>query len=195
MTIGRPREFDTETALAAAMRYFWRYGYEATSLQNLLIAMSLSKSSFYQTYGNKNALFKQCLKYYQDTLSTQMAQQLSQADSGFQFIYDVFNGIVEEARVCDEPKGCLLMNSASEFSRRDPEITGLLAQGNNKFIELFHGAVKQAQQEGDIPSDKNSRSLAHFIINNIGGLRNLAKAGASQVVLKDIVATVMRTLM
>lgn len=45
MNIGRPLEFDPEQALDSALTVFWSQGYEATSLQNLLDAMALSKSS------------------------------------------------------------------------------------------------------------------------------------------------------
>ena len=57
MTTGRPRQFNEEQALEAAMEQFWAVGYEATSLQDLLRVMKLSKSSLYQTFGSKHDLF------------------------------------------------------------------------------------------------------------------------------------------
>jgi TetR/AcrR family transcriptional repressor of nem operon len=54
---GRPREFNVVVARDAAMQLFWTQGYEATSLNDLLSAMNLSKSSFYQTFESKHALF------------------------------------------------------------------------------------------------------------------------------------------
>ncbi len=62
MSIGRPLQFDPEQVLDAAMQVFWASGYDATSLQDLLQAMRLSKSSFYQTFGSKQQLFERCLR-------------------------------------------------------------------------------------------------------------------------------------
>lgn len=61
------------------MQLFWRQGYEATSLQDLLREMRLSKSSFYQAFGSKHALFGRCIDHYRDSLARGMQQQLEAA--------------------------------------------------------------------------------------------------------------------
>ena len=55
--MARPREFDEEQALLAAMQVFWRKGYDGTSIPDLLEATGLSRSSLYETFGDKAALF------------------------------------------------------------------------------------------------------------------------------------------
>jgi len=72
MSVGRPREFDLETVLESAMCAFWRRVYEATSLQDLLSVMKLSKSSFYQIFESKKSLFQRCVNYYHDDLCNRM---------------------------------------------------------------------------------------------------------------------------
>jgi TetR/AcrR family transcriptional repressor of nem operon len=68
MNLGRPLEFNPATVLDAAIEVFWRKGYVATSMLDLLEAMDLSKSSLYQTFGSKQKLFERCLARYTDWL-------------------------------------------------------------------------------------------------------------------------------
>lgn len=56
--MGRTKAFDEEAALAAAMRLFWQKGYGATSIGDLERAMALKRTSIYNTFGNKRALFQ-----------------------------------------------------------------------------------------------------------------------------------------
>ena len=71
-TMARPREFDATEALSKAMDVFWTKGYEATSLCDLLEAMDLSKSSFYDTFGSKHEVFLDTIRYYKKTMTAQI---------------------------------------------------------------------------------------------------------------------------
>ncbi len=85
MGLGRPIEFDPQQALDAAMHVFWQRGYEATSLENLLAAMDIGKSSFYQAYGSKPELFQKCLENYRDASVDRLRALLDQSASGKAF--------------------------------------------------------------------------------------------------------------
>ncbi|HEX9701827.1 MAG TPA: TetR/AcrR family transcriptional regulator, partial [Rhodospirillales bacterium] len=67
----RPREFETSEALNQAMQVFWTKGYEATSLADLIGAMNLSKSSFYDTFGSKHEVFLAAIEHYKQTVTCQ----------------------------------------------------------------------------------------------------------------------------
>ena len=64
--VPRPREFDEDVALDAAMRRFWADGFAATSVRDLGDAMGLGQASVYNAFGDKRALFIQCLDRYLD---------------------------------------------------------------------------------------------------------------------------------
>ena len=66
--MARPREFDEGTALEAAMACFWRRGYEATSMRDLVRSMGISGPSLYNAFGDKRALFRAALERYLDQL-------------------------------------------------------------------------------------------------------------------------------
>lgn len=194
MTAGRPKEFDTAQALDAAMHLFWRQGYEATSMQNLLETMRLSKSSLYQTFGSKQQLFQQCIEYYRRMMTTGLQQQLVEAASGREFIEQFYLSIVDSAKNPANRVGCLVMNTATELAQRDKDIGRLIQLGTESFADVFTEAVTRAQREGDISPDKDAEALGHFLVSNLSGLNTMVKAGAKQAVLTNIVKEIMRSL-
>jgi len=191
MSIGRPREFDTEQVLDAAMQHFWRKGYEFTSLQNLLDVMHLSKSSFYQTYQSKHILFQQCIANYGNVMAENMMRQLKQSNSARQFIEDTFNEQINNAGKQGNKYGCLIMNTASEFEQRDPVIAGLVVKASNKFTNVFSIAIKCAQEEGGISSKKDPQILANYLVSSLSGLKTMVKAGMSKKSIKSITEVIL----
>ena len=194
MAIGRPLEFDPDVALESAMHVFWRQGYAASSLQDLIRAMGLSKSSFYQAFESKQALFKRCIQFYRQGLLDQLQGKLRKTESGKAFIQTLFRDVAKETTSPDGRRGCLLMNTASEFAQTDPEIAELVSSSINNLTRIFEKAIQQGQQQGDIPADKNRHELANYLVSSMSGLKNMVKAGADSKRIKqtaDIVLSVL----
>ncbi len=194
MNIGRPLEFDPDRALDSAMQLFWRKGYESTSLQDLLGTMKLSKSSFYQAFKSKNQLFQRSIKNYQTLLTTDLNLQRQQAGSGKAFIKELFFDVTSETCGPDARRGCLLMNTANEFAQTDSDIANLVSTSLDQIITIFESAIKQAQQEEEIPQDKNANALATYLVSSMSGLKNMVKAGADKKTIEQIVTIVLSTL-
>ena len=194
MTVGRPREFDINQALEAAMRLFWSQGYEATSLQNLLKAMGISKSSFYEAFGSKHQLFEQCLTLYANTLIASFREDLQKAKSGLIFIEKVMKSLVEEASSKGEKCGCLMVNTTNELAQRDKIIAKLVANGTKSLQGVFEEAVRRAQKEGDIPVSKAPEVLASFLVSSLIGLKTMVKGGADAQTIRDVCGVTMTAL-
>ena len=194
MTSGRPIEFDPQQAMDVAMCVFWRRGYDATSLDDLLADMDISKSSFYQAFGSKLDLFQRCLGNYRDSIADRLRTSLDQSASGKAFIETILTSVADGLADPMGRCGCLLMNTAKEFAQRDPQIAALVAKSLERIEDLFYAAVCRAQAEEDIAKDANARSLAFFIITNLGGLGTMAQAGASREKIRAVVQIVMNAL-
>lgn len=194
MTVGRPCEFDPQQALEAATRIFWQRGYNATSLEDLLAVMDLSKSSFYQAFGCKFELFKRCLENYRDASADQLRSLLDQAPSGWEFIKQVFESVADGTGAPMGRAGCLLINTASEFAQREPRISALVARSLERIEDLFYAAVCRAQGEGKIPPNADARSLALFLTTNLGGLKGMARAGASPDKMHAVITVILNGL-
>lgn len=191
---GRPLEFDPDTALEAAMQVFWRNGYENTSMQDLLDAMKLSKSSLYQAFGGKQALFERCIARYGDEMVGALREALQTSPSGLAFIRQFLESVLDEARGVCEARGCLVLNTANEFARRNPRIAEAVAHGLNRFHGVLMAAVERAQDEGDIPPERNASMLATYLVSSMSGLKTLSKAGADEQTLKGIIDLAMKAV-
>ena len=177
---GRPREFDADGARDIAMQLFWSQGYDATSLSDLLTAMGLSKSSFYQTFESKLSLFELCLERYKEILVGAMSKGLANAPSAMAFINFA---LVDVANDTNDPlgrRGCLLMNTAAEFAQRDPEIARCVEAGIQATRDVFLEAITVAQAAGDIDSNARTEVLADYLVTIVSGLKTQVKAGASR---------------
>jgi TetR/AcrR family transcriptional repressor of nem operon len=194
MSIGRPIQFDPDRALKSAMQLFWQKGYEATSLQDLLKVTGLSKSSLYKEFGNKHALFERSIELYRGDMVKNMEDMLSKADSGLEFIQQFFQEVAKETRGKNARRGCLVMNTATEFSQSDPVISRLVKRGTTSFRDTFESAILRAQAEGDIPETIDSKVLATYLMSSMSGLKTQIKAGASADEVKSITKIILSTL-
>ncbi len=194
MKLGRPLEFDPEIAIDTAMQLFWRKGYEATSLQELITSMKLSKSSFYQTFESKHQLFLRCIEHYQKMLSSMMESHLASDTPKKMNISSLFYNKANETSGLNARRGCLTMNTASEFAQSDPEVSAIISQSIECFVDVFEIAIKQAQQQGDISMDKDPRSIAAYLVSSMSGLNTMIKSGADRESIKRIAAIILSVL-
>lgn len=169
------------------MRLFWEKGYESTSLDNLLTTMNISKSSFYQAFKSKRNIFENSIRQYRTMLLNHLHSQLRQAGSGKKFIETLFYDVANETSGPEARRGCLVMNTASEFSQTDPKIASLVADSLDQVTTIFEQAINQSQHEGLIDRKKDARSLAVYLVSCMSGLKNMVKAGADRETVKRIV--------
>ena len=194
MIIGRPKEFEFDEALEAALEVFWMKGYEATSLQDLIEAMDLSKSSFYQTFESKHKLLQSCIGRYQDILTKELMGSLENAKSGRSFIEGAFHALAEKAKSPCDHKGCLVVNCANEFAQKDPAVADLISKATKRTTDIFLMAVKRAQKEGEVSPDKKPLSIARYLVSNICGIQTMIKAGANPSVIREISEVILQAL-
>jgi len=194
MTYGRPREFDIDRALDTATQQFWSTGYEATSLQNLLQTMHLSKSSLYQTFGSKHKLFILCLGHYQESMVDELNKKLASSASAKQFLCDFLEGVIAEAKKTSSRKGCFLVNTANELSQRDASIAAAVTDGTNNLARVFRGAIELGKQQGEIDSSVPTKHLVSYFMTAVSGLRTMIKAGAEKSALKPVMALIIKSI-
>src|SRR5436190_22147629 len=110
--MARPKEFDPQTALTAAMEKFWEGGYEATSLVDLTRCMGVQKASLYATYGDKRKLFITALTQYQEQHYQELLVGLRNATSVREFLREALLYWMREAASKDSARGCFCVNTA-----------------------------------------------------------------------------------
>ena len=188
----RTKEFRPEEALDAAMQLFWRKGYGATSVRDLLDGMGIGRGSFYDTFGDKHALFLAALDRFEEARTGWVDEALE--GSGLDGIEEVFRRSVEGLIGFEPRRGCLLANSAVELAPYDPEVAAKISRYVRHTEEAFTGALVRAQGAGEIPADKDPKALSRFLVSNLHGLRVLARAGSDRRTLEDAARVALEAL-
>ncbi len=194
MNVGRPIQFQPDAVLEKAMQLFWRQGYKGCSLQALLAATGLSKSSLYNAFGGKKQLFQRCLIRYRDQSVRHLQQHLENAESAHTFISSTLLSVAREPRTGIGPRGCFIMNTATEFAQCDGDVARQVDHSLALFHDRFLAAVKRGQQEGEMAQDIDAGTLATYLVTCMGGLRTMVKGGASVDEAERTVEIILRAL-
>jgi len=189
--MARPKEFDVEEALEQGMHVLWDQGYEATSLEDLISAMQLSKSSFYDTFGSKHNFLLSALTRFTDVIVGQLAKDLKKG-SARDAISRSFESVVHPAGKW--PRGCFVQNCAIELAHRDPTIRAKVHDGLKRLEEGYHGAVVRGQENGEFASVHDAHAIARYLANSLNGLQVLARAGFGDRELRDVVKITLAAL-
>jgi len=179
--VGRPREFDPEYVLEAAMQAFWAKGYEATSLADLMAATGLHKGSLYQAFGDKHSLFIQSLKRYLEEIRRQKNSLLKQAPTPLDGLRAVTHAVLDIADGDDDnPKGCLVMNTISELAPHDDEAKQIVAEHLQQMRSAFITAVTQGQASGQIRRGRTPEEITSMMMTFMAGLLTTMKGFVSK---------------
>lgn len=188
----RTKEFEPGEALDAAMQLFWRKGYAATSLRDLLDGMGIGYGSLYNTFGDKHSLFLASLDRFRKLRTSWIDEVLE--DSGLSGIEEVFRRTVDGLVSFEPRRGCLLANTAVELGPHDAEVAAKISRYVRHTEAVFERALIRAQEAGEIPADRDPRALARFLVNALHGLRVLARVGTDRAVLEDAVRVALDVL-
>lgn len=173
----RTKAFNHDEIVDAAMQVFWQLGYSATSIQDLVNATGLSRSSLYNAFENKHGLYAQALRRYHE-LTARNITLLQEPGPVKELVRRLLMRIVNDELDGSAQRGCLAANAALELAGPDDSITELLAGNFLRLEKALEQALLRGQAEGEIASQKNPRALARFIVNTIQGLRVLSKGSA-----------------
>jgi TetR/AcrR family transcriptional repressor of nem operon len=183
----RPREFDIDEALDAAMITFWTQGYQATSMTDLVEATGLHKGSIYKAFDDKHDLFMKSLTRYLDDGYERARVSLSSTESPLGNLRAWLQNFV--VLCCDQPvqRGCLAMNSAIELGPHDDQVRELLlrhhARASALLVETIENGQRAGELRGDLSADQIARTLFVFGVGLIGTSKILGETmDASQMV-------------
>jgi TetR/AcrR family transcriptional repressor of nem operon len=192
--VPRTKAFEPEAALQNAMELFWRKGYEATSMRDLLNGMGIGRGSFYDTFGDKHSLFLAALDRFEKSRTTWILEALEGPGPPLESIRYVFERTVDGLVRFEPRRGCLLANTAVELAPHDPEVADKISDHVRRTEEAFANALERARAAGVLKADEDPRALARFLVTNLHGLRVMARAGADRETLEDSIQVVVGTL-
>ena len=180
----RSKQFEPEQALSSAMSAFWRHGYEATSMEDLMDCMGIGRASIYNAFGNKRALFLSALDHY--VCNGGALQGVRLPDSPRLAIVTAFRTIVERAVTGESCDGCLVVNTALELAPHDDEIAQIV---NGIFVQqeaLFRTYLERAMACGEVPQNLDPSRTAQTLLALSIAVLVLARSRPDEPLLRSI---------
>jgi len=186
VTRGRPREFDVDIALAAALRMFWSKGYEGTSLTDLTEAMGITRPSLYAAFGNKEALFRQALDLYEREKLAYIGAALA-APSARGVAEHLLRGMLASCTNECEPQGCLGVITSSACGAEAASIRAEVLERGRKVTEVMVERMARAIADDDFDGQTDPRAITRYLMAVMQGLAVQAGAGATRAELERVV--------
>lgn len=185
---GRPREFCTDSALAAALRVFWSKGYDGASMADLTEAMGITKPSLYAAFGNKEALFHKALDLYEAEKLEYTRAALRQPTAR-KVAERYLRGALDAQTGASEPHGCLgVISSVACGAEAEPIKAAVVARRASSQAALVE-RFREAQGQGELPTHMSPEGLTSFLLALLQGMAVQAGSGASRTDLERLVDT------
>lgn len=188
---GRPREFDVDEALEAALRVFWMKGYEGASLADLTEAMGISRPSLYAAFGSKEELFRQAVERYLEGPAAH-AREALQAPTARAVVERLLSGTIDLLSDLSKPAGCLLVQGALACGQPSESVQQQLARQRKAGEAALRARLERALTEGDLPPDADPADLARYISTVTWGMSVQARSGAGREDLRRIADLALR---
>jgi AcrR family transcriptional regulator len=189
---GRPREFDREQALLAAMRLFWKHGYAGTSLADLQRVMGgIRAPSFYAAFGSKEALFREAVARYSETEGAPMVHALATGATARSAIERLLRAAVRTFSTSGNPRGCFLVLGAVNCTPANKGVELFMRDQRDFREKVIHARLERGVVEGDVSAATDLKALASFYATVLNGMALQARDGASRKTLNDIVDRAM----
>ncbi len=192
--MARPKAFDREMVLQKAMHVFWQFGFEATSMQQLVDAMGINRQSLYDTFGDKHQLYLEALELYRCGEGTVFLEPLNEAKPLSKRLALVFDRLIEESVNDEQRKGCLMINATLECDNQDVKVRSIIEDNFLASTQRFERLICEARTRGEALGDQSPRALAVFIVHSISGLRVLAKSTTDQAALQMVAKMTLMAL-
>ncbi len=180
----RPIEINRDHAFHKASELFWRRGYRATSLNDLLDVTGMGKGSFYAAFGSKKKLFEATLTWYHKR-STAARRKSSDNHRGLAALREFLDATLIDISDVKRRRGCLLVNSVIELEGVEPELHRLANNYLKALEQRCLAYLEEARVAGEVGADLGTAELAALSATLLQGLRVDSRMGHSREALKQ----------
>jgi TetR/AcrR family transcriptional repressor of nem operon len=192
--MARNRQFDERQALAAAMRVFWEKGYEGTSIQDLEDAMGLRRTSIYNAFGNKRAVFERVVGYYKESVMGGLFAAMDGAPDIREGVRRLLNSALDIHFDEANPGGCLVVLSVLESGQHDVQSQASMQQTIHDLKDALQLRLSSARKAGELAAELDVAATATTIATTLTGMMVMGKANFTRAALKKTINQVVGLL-
>jgi AcrR family transcriptional regulator len=193
MGMGRPREFDAETALDQAMEVFWRHGYEGATIAQLTEAMGINPPSLYACFGNKEGLLKAALDRYTKLRGVWMDEVVA-APTAREVAERMLMGIADKQTDPANPPGCLLVQGGIACGTGSESVPFELAARRAQNEDQLRDRFVRAKAEGDLKPTSDPAALARYVSAVSVGMGVMASSGSDREALQQVASVAVQAV-
>ncbi|MDR9753771.1 TetR/AcrR family transcriptional regulator [Pseudomonas sp. SZMC_28357] len=187
--MARPKEFDIDVALDAAVEVFREHGFAGTSAQMLTAAMRIGKQSLYDTFGGKWQLYCAALEKYGAGETRAHIEKLQGSPTALEGLEQMLERVVLEAR-----RPCLGVGSINEFSDHEDALIKVRRPAGRSLRAALLRTIREAKQAGDLAADLDPKHAVAFVLANVAGIRIAARGGADPDELRALARLAIKAL-
>ncbi|MEU7881320.1 TetR/AcrR family transcriptional regulator [Microbispora bryophytorum] len=192
--MARTKEFDPDVVLERALDLFWRRGYEATSMADLVDHLGIGRASLYATFGGKHDLYVKALERYAQTRDPDLVELLSQPGPALPAVRTLVERYTEESIRDRDRRGCMIVNAATELLPDDEPVARLVEASWTGLETALTSALIRARAQGEISAESDPRVLARFVLVFLQGVRVMGKGHGDAARLRDAAAQALAML-
>lgn len=181
---GRPPAFERDTALSAAMKLFWEKGYDGVALSDLEASTGLNRSSLYNSFGSKEALFELALRHYTTRLADGVLSALENGAGGLSDL-DVFIENLEKHLATHAGRGCFMVNTMAASHKASRETASLTKAYIDRFLRAARAALERAAVRREIPATQID-DCAHLLLGVVLAANLLARSRQPRELVKSM---------
>jgi AcrR family transcriptional regulator len=193
LRMGRPREFDEDAALEAAMRVFWEKSYEGATIADLTEAMGINRSSMYAAFGDKESIFRRAMERYREGQMTYIRQALAQP-SLRKVVDELIHGTAEFLSTPGNPRGCLSIQGALACGTEAEHVKLSMIDWRKSGEAALRKRLQQAQSEGELSAEIQPPDFARYLSSIMAGLAVQAANGATRAELRRVAEIALRCI-
>jgi len=182
---GRPRTFDRQAALDAAMELFWRHGYEGTSIADLTAAMGFTPPTLYAAFGSKEDLYREVIQHFLLRSERQRMEAALNQTSAYAMLRYYLYAAAESFTDPSTPAGCMVATAALQCAVENQPIVQEVARIRHQMFIGFVERLDVAKRNQELPETIDSLALANFYTAIVQGMSVQAIDGASSA---DLIA-------
>ncbi|MDL2409250.1 TetR/AcrR family transcriptional regulator [Rhizobium calliandrae] len=191
---GRPRQFDVDAALDAALRVFSERGYYAASISELTEAMGLTAGSVYKAFGDKRGVFLAVFDHYRNVRQPLIDQSLAKAPNAYEKLRSLLAFFADAS--CGEigRRGCLVVGSAIELALFDKELASRVRAAFDFDERRIKDLILLGQADGSVAKHVDPESTASALLALTKGMRVIGKTGRKTEHMLAVAEAAMKLL-
>lgn len=178
----------------AAIEQFRGSSYGATSTEELCASTGLSRSSLYNTFHSKSAIFAAALRRYDQVQQAGRGELAEDDGTGRELLERLLRDtIAVQFRTADH-RICMVLAASVELGRSDDTVAELARRNLAAFHATLTRVVERGQCDGTIRTDLPAAELAALAHASVNGLQILGRVSADDTAIQRTIDTLLQLL-